>query len=326
MLLNTDIERRTPIVCRFRTDDVDEAREFVGRKFGEHTRVPLARGPLGLELSVSAGPRCISGRLGAALPSTVRAVAPAVLVHLPLRRGSTYRIGRRTLHSSPEVAVLLAPGHDYSTTGATDVAGLTVDAGLLASAIEPGASSDTGLWSLRSVELPLAQEQRAEFMELTRRHSAAVSMAAHSSDYAALVQVERELANWLAGGIAQTGAIKPLSTSSRRAAELVEAWIRQHATQPIALEQLAAVAGVSARTLQKASLARWGQTPLELVAARRLELVREGLSSWPGTPSVTEAAVRAGFTHLGRFAALYRRVYGESPSDTLAQARETSRG
>lgn len=328
MPLNTQIERRTPIVCRFRTNDVDEAREFVGRRFGEHTRVPLARGPLGLELSVSAGRRCIVGHHTAVVPCTVRAVTHNVLVHLPLQHGASYRVGRRTLRSSPEVAVLLAPGHDYSVTTAPGGAAgaLMIDAELMASELQASAMARGGPCSLRSVELPLAPAQRAEFLSLSRRHAEAVRIASCSFDFATLVQLERELASWLAGSIAQSGAIKPLSSSSRRAAELVEAWIHQHAAQPVTLEQLAAVAGVSARTLQKACLVRWGQTPLELVAARRLDVVRAGLSSQPGSLSVTEAAVRAGFTHLGRFAALYRRSYGESPSDTLARARTASRG
>jgi len=324
--LNTVSAVHSPVIYRFRTNDVDEAHEFMRQRFGDHTRVPLARGPLGLELSVSAGQRCVSGSQSMAIPSVIRTVSRSVVVHLPLQYGATYRVGRRTLHSSPEVAVLLAPGHDYSVTNpqATALGGLLIDAELLANEIEASAASASGPWSLRSVELPLSPDQRAEFKDLSRRHAAEVSAAAHTSDFAALVAVERQLAGWLAGRIAQSGAMRPLSASSRRAAELVEAWVRQHAAQPITLEQLAAVAGVSARTLQKACLARWGQTPLELVAARRLQLVRAGLVSRPGTLSVTEAAVRAGFTHLGRFAALYRRVYGESPSDTLAQARHTS--
>jgi len=37
--------------------------------------------------------------------------------------------------------------------------------------------------------------------------------------------------------------------------------------------------------------------------------------------SVSHAAMDCGFTHLGRFAAAYRDAYGESPSRTLARAR-----
>ncbi len=37
----------------------------------------------------------------------------------------------------------------------------------------------------------------------------------------------------------------------------------------------------------------------------------------PADVSVAEIAHRYGFLHLGRFAALYRHRYGESPSQTL---------
>jgi len=321
-------QSRAPVVYRFRTDDFDEAREFMNPRFGSHWRVPLARGPLGMELSVCVGRGCVSGSQRTVTPYTVRAVSQSVLVHLPTRVGATYRVGRRTLHSSPEVAVLLAPGHDYTATAApaSAAAALMIDAGLMASAMDSCEAAGGGPSSLRSVEVPLTPVERAELGDLARRHAAAVTVATSSLDAAPLVLVERDIAGWLAARVARSGAIRPLSVSSRRAAELVETWVRQHAAQPVTLEQLASVAGVSARTLQKACLARWGQTPLELVAARRLDVVRAGLSSQPGSLSVTEAAVRAGFTHLGRFAALYRRSYGESPSDTLARARDASRG
>lgn len=295
------------------------------QRFGDHSRVPLSRGPLGLELAVCAGRHCVSGTQSLAIPFVTRAVSRSVVVHLPEEHGSTYRVGRRTLCSSPGVAVLLAPGHEYSVTSAqsSSLNGLIVDGELLASEINDIAPSSAGTWSLRSIELPLSPVQRAEFKNLARRHAGAVSAAGCTMEFAALVQVEREVAHWLAASIARCGAVKPLSTSSRRAAEVVETWIGRHAAQVISLEQLAEVAGVSARTLQKACLTRWGHTPLELVAARRLELVRAELTSPARASSVTAAAVRAGFTHLGRFAALYRRAYGESPSETLVQARQT---
>jgi transcriptional regulator GlxA family with amidase domain len=37
---------------------------------------------------------------------------------------------------------------------------------------------------------------------------------------------------------------------------------------------------------------------------------------------VTAVAWRWGFTHMGRFAIAYRRRFGESPSATLAAARQ----
>jgi AraC-like DNA-binding protein len=90
----------------------------------------------------------------------------------------------------------------------------------------------------------------------------------------------------------------------------------------MSLDELRVVAGVSARTLQEACLARWGQTPIELVASRRLEIARSLLASGRAT-AVTAAALHSGFSHLGRFSLLYKRSFGESPSDTLARTAAT---
>jgi AraC-like DNA-binding protein len=76
--------------------------------------------------------------------------------------------------------------------------------------------------------------------------------------------------------------------------------------------------GVSGRVLQKACIARWGRSPLELVAAHRMAAARTRLlSASPGT-TVTQVATECGFGHLGCFATAYREAYGESPSDTIA--------
>jgi transcriptional regulator GlxA family with amidase domain len=114
-----------------------------------------------------------------------------------------------------------------------------------------------------------------------------------------------------------------LSLSSREVVERVDAWIRAHAAQPMSLDELRTVAGVSARTLQEACLARWGQTPIELVAARRLEIARSLLSSGRET-TVTAAALHSGFSHFGRFSVVYKRAFGESPSETLARTATVS--
>ena len=55
------------------------------------------------------------------------------------------------------------------------------------------------------------------------------------------------------------------------------------------------------------------------VKNRRLDRVRAELAD--AVPNsgvgVTDIATRWGFTHLGRFAAIYRARFGESPSETL---------
>ena len=119
--------------------------------------------------------------------------------------------------------------------------------------------------------------------------------------------------------ILENAALRQVSRTSIRLAEEIEAWIGQHLAEPITLDRLQAVACVSSRCLQKACLARWGQTPLELVTSRRLRAARERLQSRSTRGSVTQAALSSGFSHLGRFAGLYKRTFGESPSDTASR-------
>jgi AraC-like DNA-binding protein len=214
---------------------------------------------------------------------------------------------------------MLAPEHVYTIgTPPGDALGIQLDPSLLREAIDEVAMGRTRHVALRSIEIPLSGVESTSFASLVRQHRAALSIEHRGHAGKVVRDVERQMAYWLAGRIVQLTGLRPASPGSRQAAERVECWIREHASEPITVRKLSAVAGVGARGLQKACLARWGQTPLELVASRRLELARRLLAAPGATRTVTEAAARVGFTHLGRFAVQYRKAFGESPSDTLA--------
>lgn len=313
---------RRPI--SFRTDDLDEAAEFLTRNFVDHSRVPRARGPLGFEIDFSVAARSAAGKVSFSIPSTVRTAVRAATVHLPLQNGATYRVGRRRLDSAPDVAVLLVPDHEYTVeTPPGEALGILLDQSLLERGLD-AAGTD---WSASSVpmcmELPLSKADSAAFRLLVRRHGA-WNRDPRISDDGQFRAVEHRMASWLADRVVCALGLRPISPSGRQVAEQVESWIRANASQPITLEKLSAVAGVGGRALQKACLARWGQTPLELVASRRLALVRRMLAAEAGTVTVTEAAARGGFTHFGRFSVQYKQAFGESPSDTLSRERRRS--
>ena len=81
-------------------------------------------------------------------------------------------------------------------------------------------------------------------------------------------------------------------------------------------------AGVGERTLQLAFRERFGLTPAAFLKARRLALARQQLLCLnPANSSVGQVAGALGFTHVGQFAADYRRAFGETPSETLKQTR-----
>lgn len=104
----------------------------------------------------------------------------------------------------------------------------------------------------------------------------------------------------------------------RRAVEFMQA----HAAEPIGLVEIANAAGVSARTLHRSFQSFRGTTPLSWLKAVRLQNVHYELAAAePSTLSVTEVALKWGFSHLGHFGQDYRHRFGESPIDTLKRAR-----
>lgn len=99
----------------------------------------------------------------------------------------------------------------------------------------------------------------------------------------------------------------------RRAVDAVHA----AAGEPHTVAGLAALTGVSVRSLQDGFAQHVGMSPMAYLRDVRLERAHADLVAGTGT-AVADVAHRWGFRHLGRFAADYRRKYGEAPSYTLS--------
>jgi AraC-like DNA-binding protein len=61
---------------------------------------------------------------------------------------------------------------------------------------------------------------------------------------------------------------------------------------------------------------------MQFLRRLRFEKVREALLHARQSDSVSSICGQWGFTHLGRFAVEYRRRFGETPSQTLARAKQ----
>lgn len=106
----------------------------------------------------------------------------------------------------------------------------------------------------------------------------------------------------------------PRSEKTRVAVDFMMA----NAHLPIHARDVAAAAGLSARSLQNAFQREHGTTPVDYLRRIRLDRVQdELLSSEPGHTSVVTIARRWGFAHLGRFSAAYADRLDEYPSTTL---------
>ncbi len=99
-----------------------------------------------------------------------------------------------------------------------------------------------------------------------------------------------------------------------------EEYIAANLSDPPSLDKIARVADVSARTLTRSFRRRYGVGPMAFMKQRRLDMVRgQLLTARDKGKTVTVIAMEYGFFHLGQFAIDYRKMFGESPSETLRQ-------
>jgi AraC family ethanolamine operon transcriptional activator len=107
-----------------------------------------------------------------------------------------------------------------------------------------------------------------------------------------------------------------------RLVKKAEEYVIERLDQSIHMETLCREVGASPRALEYAFHAIYGMGAMRYLRTIRLNEARRALShsgaSAPAT--VTSIAMDWGFWHLGEFAAAYRRLFGEPPSETLRKA------
>jgi AraC-like DNA-binding protein len=98
--------------------------------------------------------------------------------------------------------------------------------------------------------------------------------------------------------------------------------IDRHYREPIDLDRLAAVAGVSKYHLVRCFEATYGETPIRYVTRRRIERAQDLLRN--ANLTVTEVCMLVGFASLGSFSSRFTALVGESP--TAYRDRWAARG
>jgi AraC-like DNA-binding protein len=110
----------------------------------------------------------------------------------------------------------------------------------------------------------------------------------------------------------------PAVAGPPRALRRVVDAIHDEPEKPFTVADLAAIAGMSVRSLQEGFRRHLGYTPMAYLQQERLLRAHETLrGADPLSMTVATVAHRWGFAHLGRFASAYRTRFGEPPSDTL---------
>ena len=98
--------------------------------------------------------------------------------------------------------------------------------------------------------------------------------------------------------------------------------IDRHYAEPIDLDALARVAGVSKYHFVRTFEATYGESPIRYLTRRRIERAQDLLRH--ANLTVTEICMLVGFASLGSFSSRFTRMVGESP--TAYRDRWASRG
>jgi AraC-like DNA-binding protein len=112
--------------------------------------------------------------------------------------------------------------------------------------------------------------------------------------------------------------LAPQSSAAPFYVRRAEAYIEARFGEPLSLADIAAHAGVSARSLQNGFQSFRHTTPIAFLRAIRLQRAHQALLvADPTDSTVTEIALQCGFSHMGEFGSGYKRRFGVTPSQTL---------
>lgn len=303
---------------RFRCDDLDEARAFM-RSFydGEHSRVAHRHAALGFDTAALRGTSLWVGWTRAAVEKTIRGAVRYHLLYPSVPPGSRYCFGRQQHLTGTRTATFVPAGWEFSRRSPPgETLSVAVQADRLSDEIaarQQTRGRSQAILQHRALELDDAVQARLIDAVSSVAGSAAADGVPSPHAEARLLGA---MADVLLAGSAVESA--PAIAAPRLAA--IEAWVDAHLEEPITLGRLCEIAGVGERALQKAFESRRGMSPVRFVVERRLAAARRLLERADPDVTVTDVATRLGF-HLGRFAGLYREVFGETPSQTLVRSR-----
>jgi AraC-like DNA-binding protein len=308
---------------QFRSDDLGEVRAFIGNKDGPHSRVARSDRPLGYAMFQVGSPHANLGGSRSSVSQVVRGHVQGWVLHLALPPGTVLRSGLRTSAcTGPNTAALIPPGWAFtrvSPPGALFAA--EVDPQALMTEWRARRPDEVGR-NLRRLAMPeLAAGERWEMLTAA---SELVLATEPGIDDRRRASAEGRFIERMVDLVLRDAATgRPGELALERARNL-EDWIDSHLSEPITMGTLCRIAGVGERCLQKSFLYRRGISPMRFVAERRLLAAHRWLSDASHAGTVTEAGLRFGFSHLGRFSVSYRQAIGESPSQTRAAAKPAS--
>ncbi|WP_448626635.1 AraC family transcriptional regulator [Geodermatophilus sp. URMC 64] len=309
------------------TSDLDEVREQMSQVLRPH-RLTVLRG--GSQLRVVQSMAQLGGTTFLYVDHDADMQVSAddlgfVLVQIPLAGSAIVRAGIREVVATPEVAAVSAatdaPSFRYLAPNPRLM--IRIDPQLLESRL----ALALGDRPRRPVRFDQAMDLTSPGGGSWRRLVDTIvadldSGGPISRSPLAATSLERALVDGLlavhAGSLSER--IRAPGTPTRpRSLKKALSLLEDHCHEPLTTADVAEAVGVSVRSLQEAFRTHLDTTPMAHLRAVRMSRIHAELVAGGERTSVTDVALRWGVTHTGRFAQEYRRMYGQSPSQTLRQ-------
>jgi len=311
------------------SSDLDETRHLVASKFCEH-RLALLQTGSRLDYAhqhARVGDLSFSiMRYGAEVRIEPRELGCFYLVQLSLSGSDRLEVGERALYCTTDRASVINPDEAFRMHWSADCSKLALR--IESAALEQHVHSLLGEAPRPRLRFQADMDTRAigasTWVRTVHRMLRCLQGDADLLD-SALVQAQFEqlvmsgLLVWQPNSLSALLA-QPATEPLPRHIRVAEDYMQANPDAPITVERLATLAGVSVRTLYAGFRKHRGVTPIAYLRSLRLERVRQALLDPSQPRSVTSLATRWGFLELGRFAAEYRKRYGELPSETLSRA------
>ncbi len=220
--------------------------------------------------------------------------------------------------------MILKPGQEFelSAMGKSKLLVIVVEEALLLNHIEARRGEPVIAADSRSrlvVRHPSSRDRFSRIWESLVRDVAGYSGLLTQSFFARYLEqsVLEEL-------LAAAHSPKRLPSEPKRylAAKKAKEYLLLHAEDAVSLTDLCEATNSTERTLLLGFQELFGIAPKSYLKAVRLNRVRKHLTGPSHETTVTEVAIRWGFTHLSRFAADYRLMFGEFPHETLRNRRK----
>jgi len=259
------------------------------------------------------------GRLGSGNIAQGELRSDGYLIYMPLTDACEYSVNGTVLDKNS--FAILEPGCEFcvSTKVEHDWCAATFPTHMFGDLVEPTSGSEQKTVRVSRANRQLANQFRTavgQIMTIAANCSQFESAPASKSAAAELLKVASVVVGQRqAGGPKQQGRPRlQRQEIIRRSKELLE----QRDGQRVRIEQLAAAAEVSERTLRTAFSEYFGVGPVRYLQLRQLHQVHRALrAADPAAVSVSDVLVAHGEWEFSRFASRYRRLFGELPSQTL---------